>query len=242
MKLIEQTFVEPAENIAFDEALLLDAAIMDGQNSFGFLRVWEPSQILVIVGRGSAVAQEVDLVRCEKDGVPIFRRSSGGAAIVTGPGCLMYAVVLSYEQYPALRAIDEAHRFVLSKMATAINKIAPGIEYRGISDLAVAGKKVSGNALRCARNHLLYHGTLLYDMPLEDIGHYLHTPPRQPPYRKGRTHADFVANISISREALQAAVVSAWQITGSCAQWSSERTRQLVAEKYACKNWTMKIP
>jgi len=242
MKLIEQTFVEPAENIAFDEALLLDAALMDGQDGFGFLRVWEPSQVLVIVGRGSAVAQEVNLARCEKDGVPIFRRSSGGAAIVTGPGCLMYAVVLAYEQYPALRAIDEAHRFVLSKIAVAINEVAPGIEYQGISDLAVAGKKVSGNALRCCRNHMLYHGTLLYDMPLEYIGRYLHTPPRQPVYRRGRTHADFVANIRISRDALHDAIVSAWQTTGRCAHWPHERTRQLVAEKYTCKAWTMKIP
>ena len=47
MKLIEQTFSEPAENVAFDEALLLDAEQLPGHS--GFLRIWEPDQIFVVV-------------------------------------------------------------------------------------------------------------------------------------------------------------------------------------------------
>ncbi len=35
-------------------------------------------------------------------GIPVLRRASGGAAIVIGPGCLMYALVLSYELRPSL--------------------------------------------------------------------------------------------------------------------------------------------
>jgi lipoate-protein ligase A len=240
MKLIEQTFSEPAENVAFDEALLLDAEQLPGHS--GFLRIWEPDQIFVVVGRGSAISREVDLARCGKDNVPVLRRSSGGAAIVAGPGCLMYAVVLAYEQYPALRAIDEAHRFVLSTIATSLSEIVSGIERQGISDLAVAGRKVSGNALRCRSQHLLYHGTLLYDMTLADIGRYLHNPHRQPEYREGRAHTDFVANMSISREALREAVISGWQASAAPTPWSSERTGQLVTEKYSRPGWTMQIP
>ncbi len=124
---------------------------------------------------------------------PVLRRASGGAAIITGPGCLMYAVVLSYRARPQLRSIDQAHQFVLDKIATALNKVisrtfepslfgrgqgegaAPPTAYRvphtaqtaGISDLVIGNKKCSGNSLRCKRNHFLYHGTLLYDFPLE---------------------------------------------------------------------------
>ena len=55
--------------------------------------------------------------------IPILRRSSGGAAIVAGPGCLMYAVVLSYEARPELRDISRAHAFVLDRLATCAQQL-----------------------------------------------------------------------------------------------------------------------
>jgi lipoate-protein ligase A len=240
MKLIEQTCEDPAENIALDEALLLEAEQELGHP--GFLRIWEPSEMLVVVGRGSAVSREVDLQRCDADRVPVFRRSSGGAAIVVGPGCLMYAVVLSCEQYPALRAIDQAHQFVLSRLSVTLAQTVPGIQREGISDLAVGGRKVSGNSLRCRRNHLLYHGTLLYDMPLAPITRYLLSPPRQPSYRGGRLHGEFVANMKIPREVLRKRLLAAWQNPAAWDDWPSGRTAELVAEKYSRPEWTMQIP
>ena len=45
--------------------------------------------------------------------IPVLRRASGGAAIVAGPGCLMYSVVLRYAGREHLRLLDEVHRHVL---------------------------------------------------------------------------------------------------------------------------------
>ena len=81
-----------------------------------------------MIGRSSRIAAEVRRDLCDELRIPVLRRTSGGAAIVAGPGCLMYALVLSYALRPTLRAIDVAHRFVLGTIATALSRLVPGIE------------------------------------------------------------------------------------------------------------------
>src|SRR5882757_11559316 len=113
MQEVILTLDTPAENIALDEALL-DLAEATGPGA-EFLRIWESPRPIVVVGRSSRVHQEVDEAACRERGIPILRRSSGGAAIVAGPGCLMYAVVLSYREHPELLDITHAHRFVMGR-------------------------------------------------------------------------------------------------------------------------------
>lgn len=240
MKLVDKTFTAAEENIAFDEALLL-AAERDN-DEVGFLRIWEPTQWLAVLGRGSSLLTEVNFDKCHQDKIPVIRRSSGGAAIVAGPGCLFYAVVLSLKQYPSLRFIDQAHAFVLSTLANGLKQVVPKIERQGTSDLAVEGRKVSGNSLRCRKDHLLYHGTILYDMPLEPISQYLHHPPRQPEYRSNRCHADFVANLNLPRQVVYHALLSAWGHPEPIASNPQTDMESLVREKYGTHGWTAQVP
>jgi len=240
MQLLSLTLKTPAENLALDEALL-DAAEA-GECVEPMLRVWEPSEHFVVLGRSSVAEHEVFLEACRSDGVPIFRRSSGGGTIVAGPGCLMYAVVLSYDTAPHLRAIDIAHRVVLGTIASALQMPAgKAVAQAGISDLVFPSlnpdgkgipQKFSGNALRCKRNHLLYHGTLLYDFRLELLERWLQMPPRRPDYRADRDHAGFVANLPLSRSELVAALVEGWNARQTMDDWPRQRVEQLVREKY----------
>src|SRR4051794_24990106 len=153
----------PAQNLAFDEALLEWAEESAGGGEF--LRLWESPRPMVVVGRSSRVATEVNEGFCRREGIPILRRSSGGAAIVTGPGCLMYALVLSYVARPELKDITRAHSFILKQLATSLGPLlshAGTITCAGTSDLALrdekdAGsvRKFSGNSLRMKRTHFL---------------------------------------------------------------------------------------
>ncbi|MDP6447918.1 MAG: lipoate--protein ligase family protein, partial [Pirellulaceae bacterium] len=184
MKLLDLTLPTPAENLALDEALL-EAAERAGQPT-EVLRVWESPTPAVIIGRASQAAAEVELDYCRDHQIPVLRRGSGGAAVVIGPGCLMYAVVLSYDLHPELRMISRAHCFVLQRLAEALRPYQPGVACQGSSDLTVGVRKFSGNSLRCRRSHLLYHGTLLYNFTLDSVGQCLRAPPRQPDYRESR--------------------------------------------------------
>src|SRR5688500_8952672 len=115
MQFLDLTLDSPQANLALDEALL-EHAERAGRPS-EVLRVWESPAPIVVIGRSSRIEDEVHLDHCRTAGIPVLRRVSGGAAIVAGPGCLMYAVMLSYQVRPELRPIDAAHRFVLETIA-----------------------------------------------------------------------------------------------------------------------------
>ena len=102
MQYLDLTLPTPAENVALDEALLEEAEA--SASPVETLRLWEPRQPLVVVGRSSRADGEVRIEVCRELGIPVLRRISGGAAVVSGPGCLMYALVLSYHLRPELRS------------------------------------------------------------------------------------------------------------------------------------------
>ncbi len=235
MHYLELTLSTPADNLALEEALLEEAE--RAGRATETLRLWEPQQPMVVVGRSSRIDAEVHRAVCQTRGIPILRRSSGGAAIVTGPGCLMYALVLSYRLRPALRRIDHAHRFVLGTIAAALRPLVPQVVCRGTSDLAIGQLKFSGNSIRCKRDHLLYHGTLLCSFPLELIEECLLMPPRQPDYRGGRPHGSFVTNLPLSVALIRQALLTAWDAAEPCADWPRQRTAELVAGKYSRPEW-----
>jgi lipoate---protein ligase len=233
--LLDLTLPTPEENLALDEALLDEAE--EGGAPRETLRLWEPAAPLVVLGRSSRVEVEVREATCRERRVSILRRTSGGAAIVTGPGCLMYAVVLSLQLRPALRDIDLAHRSVLAAIVAGLGSRGIAAERRGTSDLTLGDRKFSGNSLRVRREHLLYHGTLLYNFPLELITDCLGTPPRQPTYRAGRPHEAFVANLPLTADELRRALLFAWDVNTRVERWPRERVAELVTAKYSQPTW-----
>ncbi len=242
MQLLDLTLSDPAENLALDEALLAEAE--DGQAPDEVLRLWEFAQPVVVIGRSSRVAQEVNLQVCRRRNIPVFRRSSGGAAVVGGPGCLMYTVVLSNQHRPGITMISAAHRVVLETVLQGLRPLHPDwpqlLNRRGTSDLALGEQKISGNSMRIVRSHVLYHGTLLYDFPLDLIEELLDVAPRQPDYRAGRTHRAFVGNLPTDALALREALIAAWSPTASRTAWPVERVRTLVEEQYGQDEWNLK--
>ncbi len=235
MHFLDLTLSSPAENLALDEALLEEAELTGRPTET--LRVWESPERFVVVGRSSRIDAEVCVDACRAAQTPILRRVSGGAAVVAGPGCLMYALVLSYQQRPQLRNLSHAHRYVLGLLAAALNPLAPGVQCRGTSDLTLSGRKFSGNSARCRRGHLLYHGTLLYNFPLEAIAHCLTMPPRMPDYRDNRPHNDFVVNLPLRAETIRQSIRSVWDAHEHRDCWPEDLTARLVAEKYSQPLW-----
>jgi lipoate-protein ligase A len=236
---LDLTLDTPADNLALDEALLLEAEAAGEPHEV--LRLWEPLQFAVVVGSSSRVAAEVAPDACRVRGIEVLRRTSGGAAVVIGPGCLMYSLVLSRQLRPEQRAIDGAHCFVLEAIAGAIGRLVPGVVRRGTSDLAIGDRKFSGNSLRMKREHLLYHGTLLYNFPLDLIAACLAAPPRQPAYRQGRAHGDFVTNLPLDAGSLRSALIAAFDAHEDRTDWPRELTTQLAAEKFASNSWTDRL-
>ena len=240
MQLLNLTLDTPAENLALDEALV------EGAESVGnhpeVLRLWEPKENFVVIGRSSSFGSEVNHDYCQRHSIPVFRRVTGGAAIVTGPGCLMYGVLLDYRRRPELRMLDQAHQFVMQKMAAAIRELGIETEIEGICDLTIDNRKVSGNSLRCKRNWMLYHGTMICDFDRSLIGKCLDWPKRIPDYRKQRSHDDFVGSIPTTTKALSEQIQKQWQTQGKFGDFSLSEIEKLAGQKYASKQWNEKVP
>src|SRR6516225_2394863 len=166
MRYLDLTLPEAADNLALDEALLLEAEAGAGGE---VLRLWEWPRPAVVLGAGCRLADDVDEAACRADGVPILRRSSGGGTVLLGAGCLLYSLVVAYERDPALAEIRSSYRCILGGISGALAERVGAVEPARISDLAVAGRKFSGNAQQRKRAHLLHHGTLPYAFDLVRI-------------------------------------------------------------------------
>jgi len=242
MLFLDLTLPEIEANLALDEALLQAAEA--GQLG-EVLRLWEVSQLAVVVGRASRVAEEVHQEACQKSGVPIVRRCSGGCAVVIGPGCLLYSLVFNLEERPQWRKVDRLHRDVRERLLSGLRPRGLNIVATGTSDLALVfnsskdplPRKISGNSVRFARNHVLYHGTLLYAFDLPRMTQLLKQPSRQPAYRMGRSHEAFVANIPLERNDLVAIFRHIWAAHDPLSDWPQQRTQILLEERYNLPSW-----
>jgi lipoate-protein ligase A len=237
MRLLDLTLPLPAENLALDEALLLEAEEHAGGE---ILRFWELSSLAVVVGAGGSVIVDVNTAACETDGIPILRRSSGGGTVMLGPGCLCFSLVLAYDRAPGLDQIAASNRYVLGRMLNALQTIAPNASIEGTSDLALMqgeAIKISGNAQQRKRRHFLHHGTLLCGFNLSTIAKYLDAPERQPPYRQNRLHKDFLANLSAHPSELKTLIEKEWQPAGDYSSIPEDMVRKLVADKYSRDDW-----
>jgi lipoate-protein ligase A len=234
MKFLDLTLPTVAENLALDEALLLEAEA-------GFqdevLRLWEWPTPAVILGSGCRLAQDVYEAACQADGVPILRRASGGGTVLLGAGCLLYSLVLAYDRSPVLREIPWSYQYILGRIRDSLADIMPGIELAGTSDLAAAGSKFSGNAQQRKRTYLLHHGSLLYGFAIDRVSRYLHMPARQPDYRGGRGHSAFLRNLPIEAADLRRRLRECWEADAVLGAWPGRLVEQLVADKYAREEW-----
>ena len=219
--------MDPQDQLALDEALLLladeatdpqpsepaESSSLPAESVGGeALRVWQFDRPVVVLGRSSRVSHEIDRQFCAEANIPVLRRCSGGATIVGGPGCLMYSVVLNLGRDGGLQKIDMAHQYVMTRLRAAVGEQLTGVQFQGTCDLTWRNQKFSGNSLRVARRHLLYHGTILYAADLDLTARCLTDAPRQPEYRNGRAHQNFITNVAIDPRRLRCDLSTQFQL------------------------------
>ncbi len=232
MHFLDITFDSPFENLAFDEALLLNAE----QGNMGeCLRLWEIRYPTVVLGSGCKFDEDVEEKNCHLDSIPILRRSSGGGTVLLGKGCLLFSLFLRTDTRPGLASIKSSYVSIMEQIAKCLE--LQEIKHDGTSDLAWNNKKFSGNAQQRKSTFILHHGSILFDFPIELIPRYLKQPLRQPDYRQGRPHDQFVTNIPLSRDEIVIKLKESWKATQPLNDLPIEAMQQLVAEKYQLGSW-----
>jgi len=239
MEYCDWTLKAPAENLAFDEALLDLAEAGDGDE---VLRVWEPKEHFAVVGYGNRAATEVNLSFCRPNGIPVLRRCSGGGTVLQGPGCLNYSLILRIAGSAQLQSITGTAKFILERHQAAIGAtIQAAVELRGQSDLAIDGLKFSGNAQRRRKQFLLFHGTFLLDLDISLVEKALLFPSKQPDYRLNRSHGDFLMNLMVPPETIEQTLRKAWGADKQIPQVPFGQIAALCREKYQRDEWNLKF-
>ena len=182
-------------------------------------RAWAAHEEAVVLGVGLDAGREADVDACRGHAVAVLRRASGGGAVLLGPGTVQFAFALPHDFHPALASIEGTKRLCAGLLVEALARggldAAPArapLSTDASGDVLLDDRKVVGVALARRRTATLLHGTLLAEADLGRIGLFLRHPSREPGYRRGRPHADFLANLGpVDPGALGSALEAALQ-------------------------------
>ncbi len=151
-------------NMSIDEAILNHVAKGESPNTIRFYR-WKPST--VSIGFFQNVFEEVNLDLCEKLGVDVVRRITGGGAVYHDfKGEITYSVVYDENRASLPKEIRGSYAAICSGIILALRRMGLSPLFRGnkrgsCPDVVLEGKKISGNARTRRHAAILQHGTIL---------------------------------------------------------------------------------
>ncbi|MBD3316936.1 MAG: hypothetical protein GF344_14200 [Chitinivibrionales bacterium] len=159
--------------------------------------VYAYAQDTVEVVHGPACNPEVEirLKQCKRDGVRVVPRRGGGGTVVLSPGTVVIVVVGCRGKGEDVHALFSR---IHAPIIATLNALLPtAVEERGLSDLAVDGRKILGSSLYLSRKPALffYQASLMVNNDLALLDRYLEHPPREPDYRCGRSHRLFCTTL-----------------------------------------------
>lgn len=173
-------------NYTLPDSILLESPVSG-------LMVWQPESPVIVVGQSNSPDKYVFMEKALMEGLPVMKRPSGGETVVLTPRMLIISLVLKNTNLP--RSQDFFSRINNLLIPELIDSGLSGVNYRGISDLAVNDKKIMGSSIYRKPGMLFYHAVLNYEESPDYIASFLKHPAREPEYRKGRSHSEFVTTM-----------------------------------------------
>lgn len=156
--------------------------------------IWQPDKTYIILGRSNRIAEDsVHVSKALENGVEIYKRPSGGEAVILTSDTLVISVKL-----PIDNSIKTHHYFKLINNSIIAALTELGVKQlgnKGISDISIGIKKILGSSIYRKQKTIFYHAVLNVSEPIETISMYLKHPRREPDYRRGRDHHEFVTSL-----------------------------------------------
>ncbi|MDD2371828.1 MAG: hypothetical protein PHQ32_07510 [Firmicutes bacterium] len=159
-----------------------------------FINIEYQNNTSVVLGRVTPHTSDVNSENCKTDNISIFRRKGGGGAVLLFPGVTIISCSFKKDH----RVVD-----LMKCLDVAVEKIKEGIlnyiqiplEIRGNGDLCIEDKKILGSSIYSTKEYITYYCTLIIRGNINSISKYLTHPSKEPDYRKGRSHENFITTI-----------------------------------------------
>ena len=153
------------------------------------------AETVVVLSRSRDPRREIDLDACAHDRVPVVVRPSGGGAVVLSRGVVAASVLAAAD--PRERFQEFYFRRYCAAVAAVLQACgAAGVAMDGVSDLRLGDRKVAGSSLRLWGEKVLFQVSVLVCPDLALMERYLRHPSREPAYRRGRPHREFVTTLA----------------------------------------------
>jgi lipoate-protein ligase A len=121
----------------------------------------------IVVGKHQNAMAEINHLACEKEGIPIARRISGGGTVYHDLQNLNFAFLLTVGNNPV------NFRKYSAPIVDFLNNLGIAAEFSPRNDIFIGDKKISGNAEHVFKHRVLHHGTLLFNSSLEKLNSVL---------------------------------------------------------------------
>lgn len=171
---------------------LPDCQLLQSGNNHSSCNVWEPDRIIVIMGKGSDPDDELRAENIRQDNIPVIKRSTGGCSVIVAPNMFVASFVMKNDFAKKNNEYFDLFNSVLVK--TFLKLGVENIDLNGISDITLNGLKVVGSAIYRNKDLVFYHAVINNAGDINLLEKYLRVPTRQPDYRQGRAHKDFVTS------------------------------------------------
>lgn len=162
MRYIINESTNPYFNLALDEYALKN---IDVNEDYFILWRNEPS---IIIGRNQNAREQVNEPFIKDHNIKVARRISGGGAVYHDLGNLNFTFIINTEEGVAVNFKKYVEPIILALKSMGIDAYASGR-----NDIMIDGQKISGNAQRYVNGRLMHHGTLLFDVNMEDMANAL---------------------------------------------------------------------
>ncbi|MGB9756187.1 MAG: lipoate--protein ligase family protein [Candidatus Bathyarchaeales archaeon] len=251
-RLIKLETHDAYTNMAIDEAILTARIRNLAPNTIRFYR-WKPSA--VSIGKFQNIRNEVNIENCEKYGVDIVRRITGGGTVYhDAEGEITYSVIADKKDLKA-KDITEVYQKIYAGITEALKILGINADFnqgnaKTCPNLTVNGKKISGSAQSHKSGIVLQHGTLLLDVDLEKMFTFLRVPWAKTCMEILTIAKNKITSIkeelekNVSTEEVTKALTEGFQkalntqlIPRTLTQYEVEYAQKLYKEKYATKEW-----
>ncbi|MFJ3385969.1 MULTISPECIES: biotin/lipoate A/B protein ligase family protein [unclassified Curtobacterium] len=248
-QIVHEGPISPNEHLALDQVLTEEV----GAGRRGpTLRIWEWDQPAVVIGSFQSLKNEVDPAGAAKYGVEVVRRISGGGAMFMDAGAIIsYSLYVPTDLVQGMTFAD-SYAYLDEWVIEALKSLGIDAYYQPLNDITSTKGKIGGAAQkRLGTGALLHHATMSYDMDGEKMVEVLRIG-REKMSDKGTTSAakrvdPLRSQTGLSRAAIIESLIGTFTklygaTPGQVTDAERARAQELVASKFATKEWLERVP
>lgn len=179
---------------------LKDFSIFTSENDNDFF-LWVPDDKYLVLGRADKPEVSLKIDEVINDNIKVYKRPSGGGTVILTPNTLVLSVKVKVGNKLNVHKYFNQFNDVIINALSGLG--VKNLYMKGISDISIGNKKILGSSIYKRKDTLFYHSVLNISESVDVISKYLKHPPKEPDYRKGRPHSDFVTSLHAEGYKLQ---------------------------------------